>query len=68
MLYEVITDMAKDIINGNGSDAIITSCCINAGAALMVSGLCHSIAEGYIQALDAVNTGKLKAKFSELVG
>jgi len=61
-------DMAKDIINGNGSDAIITSCCINAGAALMVSGLCHSIAEGYIQALDAVNTGKLKAKFSELVG
>lgn len=61
-------DEARRILAGEGRDAVITSCCLNAGAALMVSGLNHSIAEGYSAALEAVKNGKLENKIKEITG
>ncbi len=58
--------MAKEIINGSGSEAIRAACCLNAGAVLMVSGLANSIAEGYHMAQKAVLNGELKNKIKEI--
>lgn len=58
--------MAREILDGKGSEAIRAACCLNAGAALMVSGITHSITEGYEMAQKAVLSGKLKEKVLEL--
>lgn len=60
-------DMARDIIDGNGSEAIITACCVNAGAALMIYGLADSIKNGYLMAKDAITNGNLKNKVAGLI-
>ncbi|MGL1894597.1 MAG: bifunctional anthranilate synthase component II/anthranilate phosphoribosyltransferase [Spirochaetaceae bacterium] len=59
--------MARDILDGNGSDAITAACCLNAGAALMVSGVVDTILDGYNLATQAVKSGKVKDKLNEII-
>lgn len=61
-------NMARDILDGDGSDAIRAACCLNAGAGLMIYGLASSISEGYKMAQDVIENGLLKSKIEELVG
>ncbi|QEN06070.1 bifunctional anthranilate synthase component II/anthranilate phosphoribosyltransferase [Thiospirochaeta perfilievii] len=65
---EVNASMAREILNGGGSEAIKAACSLNAGAALMVYGRVSTIIEGYELAMDAIESGKVKNKLVEIVG
>lgn len=59
-------DMARDILAGNGNEAIIHCCALNAGAALYVSDNADSIKDGYDKAYAVITDGSLKDKIAEL--
>ena len=58
--------MARDILAGNGPEAVRVACCLNAGGALMVSGIVSTIKEGYDLAEKALNDGSVDKKVQEL--
>ncbi len=58
-------ELARQIIGGQGIDAIRDSVCLNAGAALYIYGLARSIPEGYAMGLEAIKSGKVGRKIEE---
>lgn len=60
-------DMARDILDGNGVAAVKAACCLNAGGALMVSGIVDSIPDGYKLAEKVLSDGSLNTKVKELI-
>ena len=49
--------IARDLIRGNGPQAIRDAVCLNAGAALELAGVVDSLAEGYTKACHALEDG-----------
>ncbi|WP_028972757.1 bifunctional anthranilate synthase component II/anthranilate phosphoribosyltransferase [Spirochaeta cellobiosiphila] len=60
-------NMALDILNGKGKEALIDAICVNAGAALMVYGLVESISEGYTRSKEILKSGLVKDKLNLIV-
>lgn len=61
-------NMAVDLLNGKGSEAIKQSVLLNGGAGLYVYGIADSIAEGYKLAEKAFSEGKVKTLIEKLQG
>ena len=57
---------AEKLLKGEGNEAIRTSVCLNAGAALYLYGQTESIEEGYKISSEALSTGKVLAKVNQL--
>ena len=65
---EVNRDMALDLLNGKGVEAVKQSVLLNGGAGLYVYGKADSIAEGYKLAEKAFNEGKVQELLNKLQG
>jgi anthranilate synthase/phosphoribosyltransferase len=59
--------LALSLLSGNSNGAIRDSVCLNAGAALYVYGIADDIKSGYIQAKEALESGKVKDKLFEII-
>lgn len=53
--------VAKQILDGEGPEAVKAAVCANAGAALYVAGIAASIKSGVMMAMDALSSGRTKA-------
>ncbi len=59
--------IARNIMDNKGHEAIKEACCLNAGAALMVSNIAPSIKDGYIMAKKSLEEGHFVKKIREIV-
>lgn len=59
--------LAMDLLNGQGREAIKESVQLNTGAALYIYGLASSLLEGYHLAKQALESGKVKCKIEEII-
>ena len=57
---------AEKLLKGEGNEAVRTSVCLNAGAALYLYGLAESIEEGYRISSETLSSGKVLEKVEEL--
>ncbi len=57
---------AMRLLMGEGNEAVRTSVCLNAGAALYLYGIAESIEEGYRISSDTLSSGKVLSKVEEL--
>ena len=60
-------ELAIEVLNGGGRPAIKAAVCLNAGAALYISGKAKTLKDGFDMAKDAIDFGKAKAKLEEIV-
>jgi anthranilate phosphoribosyltransferase len=60
-------EIAHDILNGTGHDAIKEAVLLNTGAALYVAGISESIKDGYVKAKNAFEDGSVKAKVEQII-
>ncbi|MBN2509907.1 MAG: bifunctional anthranilate synthase component II/anthranilate phosphoribosyltransferase [Spirochaetales bacterium] len=58
---------ALALLEGRGRPAVRDAVCLNAGAALYVYGIAGSIADGFLQAKDAISGGLVKAKLNAVI-
>ncbi len=58
--------LALDLLDGKGRKTLRYAVALNSGAVLYLSGKAKSIKDGYEMALDALDSGKAKAKLEEL--
>lgn len=58
--------IAWEILRGAGPPALREAVCLNAGAALFIAALAESIADGYKQAKDALDDGRVEKKVNAL--
>lgn len=58
-------ELARQIIGGQGIDAIRDAVCLNAGAALYIYGIAKSIADGFAKAREALKTGAVADKLKD---
>jgi len=63
---EVNAALAMELIKGEGRPAIRDAVCLNAGAALWVSGLCSGLEEGYALARGAIGQGRVAAQLETI--
>lgn len=59
--------LAMEVLNGGGRPTIKAAVCLNAGAALYISGKAKTLKDGFDMAKDAIDSGKAKAKLEEIV-
>jgi anthranilate synthase/phosphoribosyltransferase len=59
--------IAQDLIEGGGKPALKETVLLNTGAALRVYGLAKNIEDGYMQAKDALESGKVKQKLYQII-
>jgi len=60
-------ELAREILAGGGRKTIRQAVGLNAGAVLYISGKARTIKEGYDMALQAIDSGKAKAKLEQIV-
>ena len=60
-------EIARQIVRGQGVQAIRDAVCVNAGAALKVYGIADTIEEGYRLALSAIESGKVARKIENTI-
>ena len=60
-------NLALEVVNGGGRKTIKYAIGLNAGAVLYLTGKTRTIKEGYAMAIDALVSGKTKAKIEELI-
>ena len=60
-------ELARQIMGGQGVEALRDSVCLNAGAALYVSGLAVDIAAGYYRAREALAAGDVGRKLADTI-
>ena len=58
--------LALEVLEGGGRPAIRAAVGLNAGAVLYISGKARTIKDGYDMALEAIDSGKAKAKLEEV--
>lgn len=58
--------LALEVLNGGGRKTIKTATALNAGALLYISGKVRTIKDGYELAVNAIESGKAKAKLAEI--
>ncbi len=58
--------LALDVLDGHGRKTIRAAVALNTGAILYISGKARTIEEGYKTALEAIDSGKAKAKLLEI--
>lgn len=59
-------DLALDVLKGQGRQAIRHAVALNTGALLYISGKSKTIKDGYIAALEAIDSGKALTKLEEI--
>ncbi|MBP5748265.1 MAG: bifunctional anthranilate synthase component II/anthranilate phosphoribosyltransferase, partial [Treponema sp.] len=59
-------NMALEVLEGKGRRAVREAVALNTGAVLYISGKARTIAEGYKAALEAIDSGKAKAKLEQI--
>jgi anthranilate synthase/phosphoribosyltransferase len=59
-------EMALALAEGHGREALRQAVCLNAAAALYLTGLASSVQDGYDQAEQALASGKVASKLSEV--
>ena len=55
------------MLDGKGRKTIKAAVCLNAGAVLYLTGKARTLKDAYNLALDAIDSGKAKAKLEEIV-
>jgi anthranilate synthase/phosphoribosyltransferase len=60
-------ELARQILGGQGIEAIRDAVCLNAGAALYIYGMAEDIAEGYALCLRSLKSGKVARKIEETI-
>ena len=60
-------ELANEVISGAGRRTIRYAVGLNAGAVLYLTGKTRTIKEGYALALDALDSGRAKAKINEII-
>ncbi|MBQ5570785.1 MAG: bifunctional anthranilate synthase component II/anthranilate phosphoribosyltransferase [Treponema sp.] len=58
--------MALELLEGRGKRGVREAVALNTGALLYISGKAHTILDGYKMALDAMDSGKAKAKLEQV--
>ncbi|MBQ5498615.1 MAG: bifunctional anthranilate synthase component II/anthranilate phosphoribosyltransferase, partial [Treponema sp.] len=58
--------MALELLEGRGKRGVREAVALNTGALLYISGKAHTILDGYKMALDAIDSGKAKAKLEQV--
>ncbi|MCR5723720.1 MAG: bifunctional anthranilate synthase component II/anthranilate phosphoribosyltransferase [Treponema sp.] len=58
--------MALELLNGAGRPTLRAAVGLNAGAVLYISGKARTIKDGYDMAIEALDSGKAKAKLAEI--
>ena len=59
--------LALEVLDGKGRKTIKAAVCLNAGAVLYLTGKARTLKDAYNLALDAIDSGKAKAKLEEIV-
>lgn len=60
-------ELARQVLGGQGIEAIRDAVCLNAGAALYVYGISQSIPDGFEMAKNAIASGKASRKIEDTV-
>ncbi len=58
--------LAMDILTGKGRKTIKCAVCLNTAAVLYLGGKVHTLKEGYAMAIDAIDSGKVLAKLTQI--
>lgn len=64
---KVNAEFARQIMGGQGNDALRDSICLNAGAALYIYGLASDISGGFIMAGEALASGAVARKLEDSI-